>query len=261
MPAANNKRKRSYPKKPRFQKKSSRQYGIATAPQKSLRDGTSIVCGNYFEIEAHIGSLQRSVGGSIRLDPTTFIVTPFGDCKVSNGVGITAGVGVPTTLEFQRLAIMRQLYSQFRVSSITVKVTADLNEIQNVICMCANRAHPTPVANLGLMKAQAHKELVPDAAHRQMTYTHKFSGDEAEFHMFKDVINPNNTTYIRVLQEVEPSGSVDAVATNKPVKLRCDVIVSMMAKDSTSATPALLATANNLVKPNSARLDTSQQTN
>ena len=129
--------------------------------------------------------------------------------------------------------------------------------------MCANRAHPTPVANLALMKAQAHKELVPDASHRQITYTHKFSGDEAEFHMFKDGINPNNTTYISVLQEVEPTKSAPEIDTDeatkaKAVKLRCDVIISMMAKDSTSATPSLLTAANGLLKPNASRLDTSQ---
>ena len=193
----------SMTKKPKYGNKSKRQYSVNTKPQTSqLKDGTSIVCGSYFEIEAAVNGAQRKVGASVRLDPTTFTIQPLSDCHISDGTGTKLAAGVGSVLPFDRLSIMRQLYSQFRVSSVTVKVTADLNEMQNVICMCSNRALSTPVDSLQLMKAQAHKELVPDGAHRTITYTHKFSGDESEFHMFKDGINPSNTTFLSILQEV-----------------------------------------------------------
>lgn len=224
-------------KKPSYAKKSSRQYSINSKPQTSmLKDGTSMVVSTYFEIESGSLTVGGKVGGSIRLDPMNFIVNPITDCSVSDGLG-GAGLQQATTLSFDRLSLVRQLYSQFKVNSVTLKVTADNSELDNLLCVCANRADATPVQSIALMKAQAHKELCPDSAHRQLSYTHKFEGEEAEFHMFNTGIHPTNTTFLSVFQEIEQS------PVAKDVKLRCDVIMSLVAKDSSSANSTALAAA------------------
>ena len=209
-------------------------------PMRSLTpaDGQNLLVSSYFEVDATQAAANAQggvMGYSIKVDPL--------DAKIVHGSNPSPG-GAPIamavkdgdngaltngTLSFSRLDAFTSLFRQYKVNSITVKVTTDREcGLDNPIIMLTDRGSSAAVTSVATAKAQAHKSLICTESRRTMQYGWKpHTTEDREYHMVSDKWADGKCYYIKVLQELE--GKLNGVC-----KHRVEIVASVTLKDSKS---------------------------
>ena len=241
------KRKAPYRKKAPM-RRTKRSFGAKRSYAAKPYDGQNVIVSSYFEVQASQktpppGSHCNGgfIGYSIPCNPNNCTVKASATPKTTTELGVSSTPGHlvgmmfqadNTTLasggvvDFPRLAQLQQLYRQFRINSVTVKVTVDLScGLQNPLMICTDRLDDSPPYQAPSMLNQAHKTKILTASDRTMTYTWVAKTPrEKEFHMLQDK-SLSDIVYIKVLQELEPD-------EGKLCKHRVEITASVSLKDS-----------------------------
>lgn len=204
---------------------------------RALGDQTRCYVSSYFEVDAAQPDTDAAQGGvfgySIKCDPMDATVTTDKSTTNTGVVAVSlkgadnAPLASGSALTIQRLAHLKLMYRQYRVDSVSVKVTTDRScGLDNPLLALNDKGAPGCVTLVGNAMAQAHKSKVLTESNRTMSYGWKpKSSQERDFHMVGDKINNDNAQYIKFLQEIEPH-------KNTTCKHRIELSFALTLKDS-----------------------------
>ncbi len=191
-------------------------------PMRSLvpRDGTSLLCSSYFEIQnlqPGGGATNQKLSYSIKCDPKGLTLLASNAC-VANATtaGLFANKGdnlalIPAgqtngLIPVARFTQFSGIYKQYRIQSIKVSVIVDREcGLENPISFTSSKGNNQPHDNMGGIVSGAHKSYTMTEARRTANYgwTAKTSEDR-EYRMASQGIAEGEAQFIKVFQEIEP---------------------------------------------------------
>lgn len=218
----------------------------SSTPRNALGDSTTVLLSAYVEVDATQAAGATGKGGvvgySIKCDP---VGAKFGvsagsipqdgllqvKARDASNVQIIAPDGQAAgNIAFPRMTTIQALYRQYRVNSVSCKVTTDRHcGLDNPLIALNDKGAQTAVTSVGVAMSQAHRSKVLTEADRTMQYGWKpKTAQEREFHMIADGIQDDNAQFIKILQELEPNASNAEVTC----KHRIELSMSITLKDS-----------------------------
>lgn len=212
-------------------------------------DQMPLMCEGYFELLISPTDVVTNVACSIRLDPRNMSIDVTGCPGVDIGSGSFTPTGEDKALPNQRIEFLKykrmaDLYKQFKMNSVSVRITSDLNCLNNAIQTTYDRDDKLPITDVGVMKAQSHKDHIPNATNRVAVFGHRFTGDQNQWHTMSDGIIEQDCGYIKILQRIDPydrsedtagtavNGVTPNIFTPPKIRLKVDVIANLVLKDS-----------------------------
>ena len=137
-------------------------------------------------------------------------------------------------VSMDRFEKFKTLYRQFRVDSVSLKITTDRHcGLDNPLLMLQDADEPAPCVDVQQAYSQAHKYAIMTESNRTAYYSFRpTTAEQREFHTIGDGV-ANKPQYLKVLQELEKNqGSV--------CKHRIEVTMQVTMTDSkTDLAPAL----------------------
>ena len=238
-----------YPRKAPYAKK--RAYGGST--MRTPSDGMTILSSSHIEVDGMqpaAGQIDASTGAvytgaeakggvmgySIKCDPKNMTLqyagaaSPGGSFDVTSINADNATIASGQPIQMARFSQFATLYRQYRINSVTVKITTGRNlGLDNCLTCLTDRRDSAPVLSVGAAMSQAHKSQCLTEANRTMVYGWKpSSAAEREFQTLNQGITSDNANFIKILQEVE--GSQGGIS-----KHRIEIACSVTFKDSKGA--------------------------
>ena len=218
-------------------------YGKRTYPYSSANrtpsDGHTLLVSSYFEVDAaqpDTGALYGCLAYIIKCDPlacllTTGQGTPAGaEMTISKRDGVNNPINDGAHIQFGRLDSFKHIYRQYRINSITAKITTSrVLGLDNPLICLTDRGDASPVVTVGTCMNQAHKSKCLTESDRSMQYGWRPSTiQEKEYHMVSDASSTSgNNHWIKVLQECE-------AVNGGALKHKIELTASVTFKDSKS---------------------------
>jgi hypothetical protein len=230
----------------RAAKRTVRRAAPYRASSNALGDSTTVLVSAYFEVDAQqpaplADAAQNQarggvVGYSIKCDPMAAKCTIAGAVPTGGALALygrdadNAQFQSGTAIAFPRLTQLKELYRQYRVNSVSCKVTTDRHcGLDNPLIALSDKGAAQAVTAVGKAMSQAHRSKVLTEADRTMQYGWKpKTTSERDFHMIADGIADDNAQFVKILQELEPNAE-SYVAT---CKHRVELVMSVTLKDS-----------------------------
>ena len=191
-----------YPRRAPYAKK--RAYGGST--MRTPSDGMTILSSSYIEVDGTQAALATAKGGVIgyiiKCDPKQMtlqyagVPSPGGSFDVTslNADNVPVASGQP--IQMARFDQFATLYRQYRINSVTVKITTGRNlGLDNCLTCLTDRQKPDPILSVGAAMSQAHKSQCLTEPNRTMVYDWKpSSAAEREFQTLNQGIIPTTQT-------------------------------------------------------------------
>lgn len=221
------------------------------APRRALststntRDMCTEICSSYFEVWGQQSPTGQAgtMAYSLKVDPIncklvlgssqnmTDPQNPVNHLSVTAHDGADAAITSDTTnIAFSRLNVLKDLYRQMRVNSISIRVTADRGcGLDNPMIALTDKGDKACVVQVGAAMGQAHRSKVLTESDRTLSYGWKprVSADY-DWHMISDELGQSDSTYLKVLQELEKK----VEAGGATCKHRVEITISVSLKDS-----------------------------
>ena len=144
--------------------------------------------------------------------------------------GVNTVIADGAHVQFSRLDLFKNLYRQYKINSITAKITTSRGlGLDNPLICLTYRGDATPVTTVGTCMNQAHKSKCLTESDRSMQYGWKPStAQEWEYHMVSDASSASgNNHWIKILQECE-------AVNGGALKHKIELTASVTFKDSKS---------------------------